>query len=193
VDNEFSWGPIIEVASLFIGIFLTMMPALKFLAQVAPRLPLNEITFYLFTGGLSSVLDNAPTYATFFEMAKQLPGEPRVADVPELYLVAISLGAVFWGAMTYIGNGPNFMVKAVAEHRGVSMPAFGGYVVWSTRYLLPTLLAVMLLFIAQPLWAKLLGVAVTAWLVGRALFLIRNASQSSAEESGEPSFEEIVV
>ncbi|GMA41377.1 sodium:proton antiporter [Mobilicoccus caccae] len=117
-DNQFTWGPILEVAALFIGIFLTMVPALKFLAQVAPSLPLNRITFFVFTGGLSALLDNAPTYATFFEMAAQLPGEPRVANVPEAYLVSISLGAVLCGAITYIGNGPNFMVKAVADSRG---------------------------------------------------------------------------
>lgn len=173
VDNKFTWAPILEVAALFIGIFLTMMPALRYLAEVAPRLPLNEITFYLFTGGLSSVLDNAPTYATFFEMAAQLPGEPRVADVPELYLLAISLGAVTFGAMTYIGNGPNFMVKSVAESAGVNMPSFGGYIVWTFRYLLPTLVAMMCLFIAQPLWVKAVGVVLTVLILLRAYANIR--------------------
>jgi Na+/H+ antiporter NhaD/arsenite permease-like protein len=156
-DNKFTWGPIQEVAALFIGIFLAMVPALKFLGQVAPTLPLNEVTFFLFTGGLSSVLDNAPTYATFFEMARQLPGEARVAGVPQLYLVAISLGAVFCGALTYIGNGPNFMVKAVAESTGVKMPSFGGYAVWALRYLGPILVAMMLIFVAQGMWAHLAG------------------------------------
>lgn len=177
--NEFSWGPILEVAALFIGIFLTMMPALKFLAQVAPKLHLNEVTLYLFTGGLSSVLDNAPTYATFFEMAKTLPGDPRVADVPELYLASISLGAVLWGAMTYIGNGPNFMVKAVSESRGVDMPSFGGYVVWTVKYLLPVLLAVLLVFIADGVAWRLLGWAITLLLVGRAFWIARRGSQES--------------
>ena len=155
--NGFTWGPIREVAALFIGIFLTMIPALRYLSQVAPSLPLNEITFFAFTGGLSSVLDNAPTYVTFFEMARELPGDPRVAGVPEVYLVAISLGSVFCGAITYIGNGPNFMVKAVAEHGGVSMPSFGGYVVWTFRYLVPTLVAMVCIFVADPAWAHLVG------------------------------------
>jgi Na+/H+ antiporter NhaD/arsenite permease-like protein len=154
-----------------------MVPALKYLAQVAPTLPLNEITFFLFSGGLSSVLDNAPTYATFFEMAKQLPGDPRIADVPQLYLVAVSLGSVLCGANTYIGNGPNFMVKAVAESAGVKMPTFGGYVVWAVKYLMPTLLAMLLLFIAQPAWAKGLGAALAVGLAFRAYRMARNTPE----------------
>lgn len=172
-DNEFSWGPILEVAALFIGIFMTMMPALKYLAQIAPKLPLNEITFFVFTGGLSAVLDNAPTYVTFFEMARTLPGEPRVADVPELYLISISLGAVFCGAMTYIGNGPNFMVKSVAESRGVEMPSFGGYVVWAFKYLVPTLIAMVLVFIVQSQWATIAGAALAVLLAARAISFTR--------------------
>ncbi|MEP7159834.1 MAG: sodium:proton antiporter [Dermatophilaceae bacterium] len=175
VSNRFTWAPIVEVACLFVGIFLTMVPALKVLRQVAPSLPLNEVTFFVFTGGLSSVLDNAPTYLTFFEMAATLPGEPRVAGVPEHYLVAISLGAVFCGALTYIGNGPNFMVKSVADSTGLQMPSFGGYVVWACRYLLPVLVAMMLLFIATPVWAHALGALLTAGLVGRAGWIIRGA------------------
>ncbi len=146
--NQFSWAPILEVAALFIGIFLTMIPALNFLGQVAPALPLNELTMFVFSGGLSSVLDNAPTYATFFEMAAQLPGQPRVAGVPEALLVAVSLGAVLGGAMTYIGNGPNFMTKAVADSAGVAMPSFGGYLRWSLTYLAPVLAVMALLFLA---------------------------------------------
>lgn len=171
-DNEFTWAPIAEVAAIFVGIFLTMMPALKYLGQIAPTLPLNEVTFYVFTGGLSSVLDNAPTYVTFFEMAAQLEppaGEALVAGVPELYLVAISLGAVTCGAITYIGNGPNFMVKSVAEKTGVSMPSFGGYIVWTFRYLVPVLVAMVLVFIAQPLWATIAGWVLTALLVLKAV------------------------
>lgn len=175
-DNQFTWGPIQEVAALFIGIFLTMVPALKYLAQVAPSLPLNEITLFVFTGGLSSVLDNAPTYATFFEMAKTLPGDPRVAGVPELYLAAVSLGAVFCGAITYIGNGPNFMVKAVADSAGLKMPTFGGYVVWAFKYLVPTLLAMLLVFIAQPMWAKGLGVVLALALLFRAFWLAKSST-----------------
>ena len=182
--NEFSWTPILEVAALFIGIFLTMIPALKFLAQVAPTLPLNEISFHLFTGGLSSVLDNAPTYVTFFEMARVLgegtTGVPLVAGVPEPYLVAISTGAVFWGAVTYIGNGPNFMVKAVAEHGGVEMPSFGGYVVRSLRYLVPTLLASMALFIADQPWLRVAGGLLAGALVVRALLILRKHSAANA-------------
>lgn len=167
-DNKFEWGPIIEVAALFIGIFLAMIPALVFLAQAAPKLPLNEITFFAFTGGLSSVLDNAPTYVTFFEMARELPGEPRIGmapGVPELYLVSISLGAVFCGAITYIGNGPNFMVKSIAESAKVTMPSFGGYTLkWAFRYLVPVLLIMVMIFIAQDWRFRVLGII---WAVVR--------------------------
>jgi Na+/H+ antiporter NhaD/arsenite permease-like protein len=168
-DNNFKWGPIQEVAAIFIGIFLTMMPALRYLTQVAPELPLDRVTFFLFTGGLSAVLDNAPTYVTFFEMARELGGEPSVAGVREIYLVSISLGAVFCGAITYIGNGPNFMVKAVADGQGVAMPSFGGYVVLAFRYLVPVLLAMMCIFLTGVLWAQVLGWVLTALLVARAL------------------------
>jgi len=171
--NEFSWAPILEVAAVFLGIFATMITALQYLGAMAPKLPLNEMTFFLFTGSLSSVLDNAPTYATFFELASQLPGEPRVAGVPEAYLVAISLGAVFCGALTYIGNGPNFMVRSVAEEQGREMPSFGGYVVWSMRELAPVLAAMALLFIADPLWCKVLGVLVTLAVLGNAGLRLR--------------------
>lgn len=167
-ENEFSFAPIAEVAALFIGIFVTMVPALQVLRAAAPSLPLNEITLFFFTGGLSAVLDNAPTYATFFEMATQVPGSPRVADVPEALLVSISLGAVLCGAMTYIGNGPNFMVKSVAEDGGVAMPTFFGYVREAFLYLAPVLLAMVLLFIAQPWWAKALGALVVLAVLGRA-------------------------
>lgn len=178
-DNEFSWGPIMEVAALFIGIFMTMMPALRYLAQVAPKLPLNDVTFFAFSGTLSSVLDNAPTYLTFFEMARELPGDPRIAGLPESYLVAISLGSVFCGALTYIGNGPNFMVKSVADSRGVSMPSFGGYVGWSMRYLAPTLIAMALIFIADSLWATIAGLALTAFLVVRSIVILRQAARTT--------------
>ena len=168
-ENEFTWAPIQEVGALFVGIFLTMVPALQVLRAAAPNLPLNEITLFVFTGGLSSVLDNAPTYVTFFEMATQLPGEPRVANVPEAFLVSISLGAVLCGAMTYIGNGPNFMVKSVAEDGGVKMPTFLGYVRAAFQYLAPVLLAMVLLFIADAWWAKALGGVVVALLLVRVL------------------------
>lgn len=180
--NQFTWTPILEVAALFIGIFLTMMPALKYLAQVAPSLPLNKITFFVFSGGLSAVLDNAPTYVTFFEMAAQLPGDPRIAanpalgmpGVPEGYLVAISLGSVFCGAITYIGNGPNFMTKAVADAAGVKMPTFGGYVVWTFMYLVPTLVAMVLIFLAEGWLWTVLGVGLAVGLLARAVWLARS-------------------
>ncbi|MEE1618413.1 sodium:proton antiporter [Brachybacterium sp. J153] len=167
-ENEFSWSPIAEVGALFIGIFVTMVPALQVLRAAAPNFPLNEITIFFFTGGLSAVLDNAPTYATFFEMATQVAGEPRVADVPEVLLVSISLGAVLCGAMTYIGNGPNFMVKSVAEDQGVRMPAFFGYVKAAFEFLAPVLLAMVLLFLADPWWAKALGGVVVVLVLLRA-------------------------
>lgn len=166
-DNQFEWGPIAEVAALFIGIFLTMVPALEYLDEVAPSLPLNEITFFVFTGGLSAVLDNAPTYATFFEMAGQVPnpGGAVVAGVPEVYLVPISLGSVLCGAITYIGNGPNFMVKSVADAAGVPMPSFGGYVARTFVHLVPILASMVCLFLADPLWAKLVGALIAVLLL----------------------------
>lgn len=166
-DNRFEWGPIQEVAALFIGIFLTMVPALAYLAQKAPELPLNRVTFFVFTGGLSSVLDNAPTYVTFFELAKALGGEPAVAGVREVFLVSISLGAVFCGAMTYIGNGPNFMVKAIAESDGVEMPSFGGYVArYALVYLLPVLALMVGIFIVETAWVRGASAVAAALLAG---------------------------
>ena len=181
VDNNFKWGPILEVAAIFVGIFLTMIPALKYLAQIAPKLPLNEVTFFIFTGGLSAVLDNAPTYVTFFEMARELGGTPSVADtgIYEPYLVAISLGAVFCGAITYIGNGPNFMVKSVADSAGVEMPSFGGYVVQAFTYLVPVLAAMVLIFIADPLWAHAVGALITLAILVRAFLAARSHEDRS--------------
>lgn len=181
-DNEFTWGPIAEVAALFIGIFMTMMPALKYLAQVAPSLPLNRVTFFAFSGGLSSMLDNAPTYLTFFEMAKTLTleGVNVVAGVPEPYLIAISTGAVFCGAMTYIGNGPNFMVKSVADSQGVHMPSFGGYIVRALEYLLPVLIAQCCLFIAESLAAHICGMLILAFVLARAGYYVMQARKLEA-------------
>ena len=123
----------------------------------------------MFTGGLSSVLDNAPTYATFFEMAGQVahPGGATVAGVPEAYLVSISLGAVLCGAITYIGNGPNFMVKSVAESDGVQMPTFGFYVLRAFQHLVPVIVSLVLLFIAQGMAWKALGALVVAAMLVR--------------------------
>ncbi|SPT52506.1 Uncharacterised protein [Actinomyces bovis] len=173
-DNQFEWGPIAEVATLFIGIFLTMIPALHFLDEVAGSLPLNRITFFVFTGGLSSVLDNAPTYASFFELAGQVahPGGAMVAGVPEYYLVPISLGAVFCGAITYIGNGPNFMVKSVAEAGGVEMPSFGGYVGQTVTHLVPILAAMVCIFIAESWWALLVGLALAGVVLANSVRLM---------------------
>ncbi len=178
VDNRFEWGPIQEVAALFIGIFLTMVPALAYLAQNAAALPLNRVTFFVFAGSLSSVLDNAPTYVTFFELAKALGGEPAVAGVREAFLVSISLGSVFCGAMTYIGNGPNFMVKAIAESDGVAMPSFGGYVArYALVYLAPILALMVGIFIVETTWIRLtssvLALLLAAGMVSRIVSLRR--------------------
>lgn len=130
--NAFSYGPIVEVAVLFAGIFVTMVPALALLEARGAELGLTAPWQYFFTtGALSSVLDNAPTYLTFLAAAQGL-AESRglatdVAGVPTIFLVAISIGAVFMGANTYIGNGPNFMVKAIAEEAKYEMPTFFGY------------------------------------------------------------------
>ena len=145
-DNQFNYSAIIEVAALFFGIFICMQPALQILNVRGDEFGLSApAQFFWATGGLSSVLDNAPTYLVFFETAKALPpgaDAVSVAGVEEHLLVAISLGAVFMGAMTYIGNGPNFMVRAIAEKSGVKMPSFFGYMVYSFLILLP-LLAIM--------------------------------------------------
>lgn len=133
--NGFTYAPIVEVAVLFAGIFVTMVPALALLQVRGAELGLTEAwQFFLTTGVLSSVLDNAPTYLTFLSTAMSLPIVEGVEVVqltegalPEIFLIAISLGAVFMGANTYIGNGPNFMVKAIAEEGGYSMPSFFGF------------------------------------------------------------------
>ena len=94
-----------------------------------------------------------------------------IAGVPEIWLASVSIGAVSCGAITYIGNGPNFMVKSVAESRGVAMPSFGGYIGWTIRYLVPTLIAMVCLFIAESLPAKVIGLLITAVLLGRAVLV----------------------
>lgn len=142
--NNFNYHAILEVAALFFGIFLCMQPPLQVLGIKGPTLGLStEMHFFWLTGGLSAVLDNAPTYVVFFETAKAYTTAeqltPEVAGVATNLLVAISLGAVFMGAMTYIGNGPNFMVKAIAEKSGIHMPSFFGYMAYSCAILLPLL------------------------------------------------------
>jgi Na+/H+ antiporter NhaD/arsenite permease-like protein len=147
--NSFDYVAIIEVACLFVGIFICMQPALEILNARGGELGINTPDrFFWGTGGLSSVLDNAPTYLVFFEVAKSVPAEgPQMAGVAENLLAAISLGAVMMGAMTYIGNGPNFMVKAIAEQAGVRMPSFFGYIGYSCVILLPILVLNAYLFV----------------------------------------------
>ena len=154
--NHFTWTPIIEVAVLFLGIFTTMTPALAFLNENAAMLGLGETwQFYYATGFLSSFLDNTPTAVAFHSVATGLTPEQMttfgggiVAGIPELLLKAISIGSVFFGAMTYIGNGPNFMVKAIAEESGVKMPSFFGYMFrFSMIVLLPVYILVQLIFL----------------------------------------------
>ncbi len=154
--NEFTFFPVKEVGLLFVGIFATMAPALGYLASHGAELGLDSPTkFYFATGALSGVLDNAPTYLNFLQVALSAAGEELNADGIHSFieqepgtkeLMAISLGAVFFGAMTYIGNGPNFMVRAIAEAQGLKMPSFFGFMARAIVLLLPVLLAVWLLF-----------------------------------------------
>lgn len=155
-QNKFTWAPIIEVAVLFLGIFTTMTPALAYLKAHAAELGLNTPwQFYYSTGMLSSFLDNTPTAVAFHSVATGLTAEqmtafacPIVAGIPGILLKAISLGAVMFGAMTYIGNGPNFMVKAIAEESGIKMPSFFGYMLkFSLVVLLPIYIIVQLIFL----------------------------------------------
>jgi Na+/H+ antiporter NhaD/arsenite permease-like protein len=145
--NGFSAGPMIEVAVLFAGIFLTMIPALSLLQlrgdELAVRVPWQ---FFWASGLLSSVLDNAPTYLTFLALAQGLHLPAEVVGVPADILAAISVGSVAMGANTYIGNAPNFMVKAIAEAAGVKMPSFFGYLLYSGAVLLPLFVVVTLIF-----------------------------------------------
>ncbi|MBO7456425.1 MAG: sodium:proton antiporter [Paludibacteraceae bacterium] len=147
VKNNYSWTPILEVACVFLGIFATMTPALAFLTQHAASIKefLSEPWQYVYTTGmLSAFLDNAPTAMVFNAMAA--PEGMQLATDP--FLKAISMGAVFFGALTYIGNGPNFMVKSIAEQEGIDMPSFFGYMIkFSLIILLPVYIIVQLIFI----------------------------------------------
>ena len=148
-DNNFNYGAILEVAALFVGIFVCMQPALQILEVKGDELGIDQPwEFFWSSGALSSVLDNAPTYLVFFKAAQSLHagGAETMAGVNTEILAAISLGAVFMGAMTYIGNGPNFMVKAIAEKSGVKMPSFFGYMAYSLAILLPIFVVVTLCF-----------------------------------------------
>lgn len=150
--NRFTWDPILEVAFLFIGIFITMTPALIFLQEHASSMGLHSpLHFFFATGALSGFLDNAPTALAFHSVASGLPeaaGVSYVAGIPEILLKAISMGAVLFGSMTYIGNGPNFMVKAIAEAEGIKMPSFFAYMYkFSLIILLPLFAIIGILFL----------------------------------------------
>ncbi len=157
VKNEFSWGPIKEVAKLFAGIFVTIIPALAILKAGSSGSMAGLISimkgpadYFWISGALSSVLDNAPTYLSFFNQIlgrlqlteAMVPAACAADPVFVSYLKAVSVGAVFMGANTYIGNAPNFMVKSIAEEAGVNMPSFFGYVF---KYTLPILIPVFIL------------------------------------------------
>jgi Na+/H+ antiporter NhaD/arsenite permease-like protein len=145
--NHFTAYPITEVAVLFAGIFLTMMPALDLLRSRGGELAVREPwQFFWATGALSSFLDNAPTYLTFLALGQGLHLADEVVGVPEAVLAAISTGAVFMGANTYIGNAPNFMVKSIAEEAKVPMPSFFGFLAYSGAVLLPLFAGVTWLF-----------------------------------------------
>jgi len=145
--NRFTFHAILEVAALFAGIFLTMVPALDVLRAHGRDLGLAQPwQFFWATGLLSSFLDNAPTYLTFVAIAQSLGLPPEVIGVSHRVLAAISTGAVFMGANTYIGNGPNFMVRSMAQERGVHMPSFGGYMLYSGAVLIPVFLVITLVF-----------------------------------------------
>ncbi|MDO5102061.1 MAG: sodium:proton antiporter [Lautropia sp.] len=155
-DNQFSWAPMEEVAKLFAGIFLTIIPVIEMLKagvkgpfSIVVQAVTNEqgepipLMYFWTTGVLSSFLDNAPTYLVFFNSAGGDPNVLMTTLAP--VLAAISAGAVFMGANTYIGNAPNLMVKAIAEDRGIKMPSFFGYILWSLTFLLPLFLIMSLI------------------------------------------------
>ncbi len=155
-SNNFNWEPIEEVAFLFLGIFITMVPCLLYLEMNAEKLGVSSpIMFYYFSGSLSSFLDNTPTAVTFYSLAKGLVeinpailAGKVVAGIPEAFMYAICTGSVFFGSMTYIGNGPNFMVKAIAESNDIKMPDFFAYMYkFSLIILLPIFILIQLLFI----------------------------------------------
>jgi len=145
--NRFTSYPIVEVAVLFFGIFLTMIPALELLRVRGSELGVREPwQFFWASGILSSFLDNAPTYLTFLALGQGLGLAREIVGVPEAILAAISVGSVAMGANSYIGNAPNFMVKAIAEEAGVRMPSFFGYMAYSIGVLIPLFVVVTLLF-----------------------------------------------
>jgi Na+/H+ antiporter NhaD/arsenite permease-like protein len=156
--NGFEWHPLIEVAALFAGIFITIVPVMAMLEAGAdgPFRPLvalvshadgspNNAAYFWLTGLLSSFLDNAPTYLVFFEVAGGDPAQ-LMGMFPKT-LAAISLGAAYMGAVTYIGNAPNFMIYAISRRAGVKMPGFFSYIVWSGTVLLPLFALLTILFL----------------------------------------------
>jgi len=145
--NGFTASPMVEVAVLFLGIFLTMIPALELLRLRGGELAVREPwQFFWASGALSSFLDNAPTYLIFLALGQGLRLADEVVGMPQAILAAISVGSVAMGANTYIGNAPNFMVKSIAEEDGVSMPSFFGYMLYSGTILIPLFLIVTRLF-----------------------------------------------
>jgi Na+/H+ antiporter NhaD/arsenite permease-like protein len=150
--NRFSWAPLHEVAVVFVGVFVTMLPALAYLAERGATLGITRPwQFFWASGALSSVLDNAPTYLTFASLASGVAaagnlGQLAAHPLGQHLLAAVSCGSVCMGAMTYIGNGPNFMVKAIAEQHHVRMPSFFGYTLWSLTILIPTFILVGMVF-----------------------------------------------
>jgi Na+/H+ antiporter NhaD/arsenite permease-like protein len=157
VENHFNYVAIGEVACLFIGIFITMQVPIEILHAAGPKMAAGGFThpwqFFWATGVLSSFLDNAPTYVVFFETAGSLPVPPAGvltltggAQLSAKLLIAISCGAVFMGANSYIGNGPNFMVKTIAEQAGIKMPSFFGYMLYSLLILVPLFIILTLVF-----------------------------------------------
>jgi Na+/H+ antiporter NhaD/arsenite permease-like protein len=160
-ENGFSWEPILEVAILFAGIFTCIIPVIAVLEagnQGAFSWLLAAVTtdegsphaaaYFWLTGVLSAVLDNAPTYLVFFEVAGGNAGELMGPLAPAL--AAISMGAVYMGAMSYLGNAPNLMIYAIAVERGIKMPSFLGYMIWSSTIMLPVLALVTFVFVAPP-------------------------------------------
>jgi Na+/H+ antiporter NhaD/arsenite permease-like protein len=161
--NGFSWEPILEVAKLFVGIFVCIIPVMValqagrdgpfawFLALMTREdgTP-NNVAYFWLTGGLSALLDNAPTYLVFFELAGGDAGKLMGEFAPTL--AAISMGAVYMGALTYIGNAPNFMIYAIATERGVKMPSFFGYILWSAAILLPVFALITFVFVTPWPW-----------------------------------------
>ncbi len=156
--NQFTWEPVLEVGKLFFGIFVTIVPVLEMLkagmaGAFAPVVAMvtnadgtaNNAMYFWMTGALSGFLDNAPTYLAFFNMAG---GDASVLMTEgALTLMAISMGSVFMGANSYIGNAPNFMVVAIVQNRGLKMPSFFGYLLWSVGILIPIFLLLTWLYL----------------------------------------------